>query len=252
MYAEPKVQALSAIASAAIVAGLALALILGLRVTHIVEQAQNLASVVFSPEPPPPPPEEKQRPLSRKETAAAKGDPAPRNLKKRATRIVAPPMPVILKPSPVVTAPVADLGDAASTGASDLPGPGPGAGGIGSGFGGGGQGGFGNGRGGGRREPPVQGPRQIRGKLAYSDIPEAMLPEGHGAVGVAVIVAVNPDGYVGECEIDRPSGYRAVDDLVCRLIRQRYVYRPALDRFGRPVRARVLETATFFGHPEGR
>lgn len=252
MYAaDRKVQGLSALASGAVVFCLGAALILGLGVGRLAASAQNLAAVVFSTEPPPPPPPpEIERPRPKAEKAAATGDPAPRNLKNRATQIVAPPMPVILKPPPVVTAPVANVGDAASNGASDLPGPGQGAGGFGSGFGGGGEGGFGDGRGGGRREPAVEPPRHVRGRLGYRDAPEGMVPEGReGHVGV--IFAVEPDGRVSDCEIERSSGIRALDGLVCSLIRQRFVFRPARDRFGRPVRSRVAETHSFFGRPEG-
>jgi protein TonB len=156
---------------------------------------------------------------------------------------------MVLKPPNITTAPVANLGDAAANGASDLPGPGQGAGGIGNGFGGGGEGGLGNGRGAGRGEPPVEPPRRIGGRLGYRDAPEGLIPEGReGHVGV--LYAVNPDGRVSDCEIERSSGIPALDGLVCRLIEQRFVFRPARDRFGRPVRSRIAETHSFFGHPE--
>jgi len=251
MYAEPKVQALSAIVSAAIVLGLALVLVFGLRTGAALERAESLVSVALEltreppPEPPPPPP----RPAR---ASAPKGDPAPRNLHNKATQVAAPPVPFqLIPPPPIMTAPKANLGDAASSGASNLPGPGQGAGGIGDGFGGGGDGGDGTGRsrahGG---EPPVQGPRQIRGKLSYSDIPAGTLPEGHGAVEVEVLFAVNPDGGVSDCQIERSSGYPRLDAHVCRLIEQRFVFRPARDRFGRPVRARVAEAHSWYGRPE--
>ena len=251
MYAaERRIKGLSALASGAVVFCLGAGLILGLGARRLAEHAENLAAVVFAPEPPPPPPPpEKKRMRPRSEEAAAKGDPAPRNLKNRATAVVAPPMPVILKPPLLPTAPVANRADAVSNGASNLPGAGQGAGGLGDGFGGGGQGGYGSGRGAGRGEPAVVGPEQIRGRLGYRDAPEGLVPEGReGHVGV--IFAVNPDGRVSDCEIEQSSGIRALDVLVCRLIEQRFVFRPARDRFGRPVRSRVAETHSFFGRPE--
>lgn len=248
MRAEPKVQVLSAFASGAIVFGLALALALALRAGPIIERAESLVSVALSTEQVQKTPERERSVPSR--AAAPKGDPAPRNLHNRATQVVAPPMPFALSPAPrIVTAPLANSGDAASSGASDLPGPGQGAGGIGDGFGGGGTGGDGTGRGAGG-EPPTVGPRRIRGKLAYSDIPPAMLPEGHGEVGVEVLYAVNQNGRVSECEIERSSGVGPLDALICRLIEQRFVFRPAKDRAGRAVRSRVAETHSWYGRPE--
>jgi protein TonB len=249
MYAERRqVRPLSALASGAVVVGLGLALVLGLRVDRVAEQARALVAVAFPLDRPRPPPEPKPKPRPQTEAAAPKGDPGRRNLKNQATQVVAPKPRIDLKPPPsVVTAPKADTGDAAQTGASDLPGPGQGAGSYGSGLGGGGLGGEGSGRGGG---PPVQRPRKLRGSLSYSDLPAGLLPEG-GEGSVAVIYMVGPDGRVSGCEAERSSGIPALDSIVCRLIEQRFVYRPALDRNGRPVRSFIVETQSFFGHPEG-
>jgi protein TonB len=166
--------------------------------------------------------------------------------------VVVPQVPVVLlPPPPVVTALQANVGNAASSGAADFSGLGQGAGGVGTGFGGGGNGGTGDGDGrGGKGEPAVAPPRHIRGKLAYSDV-TGVLPEGHGEAGVEVIYAVNPDGRVSDCEAERSSGYPALDLLVCRLIEQRFVFRPAKDRFGRPARAWIAETHSWYGRPEG-
>lgn len=247
MYAAPrKTQAFSALASGALVVALALALILGLRVNQIAEQAEALVAVAFPLEQPPEP--EPERPRRKSAESAPKGDPAPPNLKNRATQIVAPEPPFILKPPPpVVTAPEAHTGDADQTGASDLLGPGQGAGGIGDGFGGGGQGGSGTGSGGGG--PPVVGPRQVRGSLAYRDL-SGLVPEGHGEIGVEVLFAVKPDGRVDDCRAVRSSGRPLLDAHVCRLIEQRFVFRPARDRAGRPVRSRVVEEHSWFGRPQ--
>jgi protein TonB len=250
MYAARRqVQPLPALASGVIVVGLALALVLGLRVNRIAQQARALVAVAFPLDRPPPPPEPKPKPRPQTEAPAPKGDPGRRNLKNRATQVVAPKPRIDLKPPPtVVTAPKADAGDAAQTGASDLPGPGQGAGSYGNGLGGGGLGGEGNGRGGGG--PPVQRPRKLRGSLSYADLPAGLLPEG-GEGHVGVIYMVRPDGRVSGCEAERSSGIPALDSIVCRLIEQRFVYRPALDRNGRPVRSFIVETQSFYGHPSG-
>jgi len=248
MYAaERKVQGLSALAAGIIVIALALALILGLKVRPLVERAQTVVAVALSLDEPPPPPEP-ERPRPETEQAAPKGDPAPRNLRNSATQIVAPKPPVQLKPPPpITTTPVANTGDAADNGASDLPGPGQGAGGIGDGFGGGGLGGTGPGDGAGG--PPVEPPRKLRGRLSYRDLPEGLLPEGREG-HVEVIYMVQPDGRVTGCQIERSSGIPGLDGLVCNLIEQRFVFRPARDRNRRPVRSFIGETHSFFGRPE--
>jgi protein TonB len=84
----------------------------------------------------------------------------------------------------------------------------------------------------------------VGGKLSYRDLPDGVLPEGTEAA-VAVIFAVNPDGRVSQCSAERSSGYPALDSLACRLIEQRFRFRPAKDRFGRPVRSWVAETHTW-------
>jgi periplasmic protein TonB len=249
MYAaQRQVRLLPALASGAVVSGLGLALVLGLRVSEIADRAEALVSVAFSLERPAPPPQPKPKALPQTEAAAPKGDPGRRNLRNRATPVVAPKPKIDLKPPPtVVTAPKANTGDATQTGASNVRGPGEGAGDYGDGLGGGGLGWEGSGRGGGG--PPVVGPRQIRGSLSYRDL-SGLLPEGHGAVGVEVLFAVLPDGRVDDCQAVRSSGRPQLDAHICRLIEQRFVYRPARDRTGRPVRSRVIEEHSWFGRPE--
>ena len=92
---------------------------------------------------------------------------------------------------------------------------------------------------------PVVGPRQIRGKLTYRDLPPDVLQPGQQA-RVGVKYNVNTDGRVSGCRVDEPSGVRVADAMTCRLIEQRFVYRPARDRSGRPVRSIIVETHTWF------
>ena len=106
--------------------------------------------------------------------------------------------------------------------------------------------GDGDGSGGGEA---VEGPRQIGGRIAYRDLPEGLLAEGREAA-VRVVFAVRADGKAEDCEIDRSSGNSTIDALTCRLIEQRFRFRPALDRRGRPVRSYVQETHTWYASPE--
>ena len=242
-----KERAVSALAAALTLALLVWALISGLAFSVLPHAPTALVSIDLAPprpEPTPKPPVYKPKPSAR---SAPKGAPAPPALRNRATPVAAPiPKIVLTPPPPIVVATRAATGAAVNTGASDLPGPGQGARGIGDGFGGGGYGGDGDG--GGRGET---GPRQIRGRLAYRDLPDDILPDGGRAeVGVRFVVAV--DGRVTSCEADEPSGYPALDRLTCRLIMERFRYRPALDGRGRPVRSTVVESHGWFAGPERR
>lgn len=235
--ASTKERTASAIAAGLVVALIGLMLVLGLRPGQLARVPAALVSVVFD-EPVHPREKEIVRPTRRERESAAKGAPSPRNLKNKATQVVAPPVPLppLSPPPPIVTAPVAGIGAAANNGASLLPGPGQGAGGIGNGLGGGGTGGEGNGDGGGGSPP-----RQIKGKLSFSDMPEGTVrPGSEAAVGVRY--RVNVDGRVSDCRIDQTSGFPSLDATACRLIEERFRFRPARDRAGRPVSSVIVET----------
>jgi len=62
---------------------------------------------------------------------------------------------------------------------------------------------------------------------------------GGGTVGVRFTVEV--DGRVGRCMVTHSSGNRILDDTTCRLITERYRFRPSLDPAGRPVRSQIVE-----------
>jgi protein TonB len=197
--------------------------------------------------PPPPPPRQRQRPVQRHaRKAAPKDEPGERNLRNVATPIVAPPVVPLIPPPPIVAAPAADTGAAAQTGASDQAGPGRGAGRFGDGRGGGGNGGAGDGDGDGEA---IRGPRQISGDMEFHDLPEGSIPLGEEAA-VTVTFAVAADGRVGQCKVERSSGRPVVDRETCRLIEQRFRFRPAIDRRGRPVRSFVRETHSWIARPE--
>jgi protein TonB len=238
LYASPRERTASALAAFAIVLLLAVALVFGLRVGAVVRNPGTLVSVLFEPTKPPSPPKQPKREVRRAETKAPKGDPGQRNLKNQATPIVAPKVVPLIVPPPVVVATQADIGQAPQTGASDRLGPGQGAGGYGNGNGGGGDGGDGSGG-------AVVGPRQIKGKLSFKDLPEGLLAPGSEArVGVRYVVET--DGTVSDCRADEPSGVPQLDRLACRLIEERFRFRPGRDRTGRPVRTTIVEAHSWF------
>ncbi len=185
-----------------------------------------LALVDLRPPVPPPPSEP---PVIRDR---AKRAPPLRNLRNKATEIVAqPPLINLLPPPPLVAAVAPDIGLAANSGASDRAGPGRGAGGQGDGESGAGNGGEGDGT----------APRWTKGHLSFADLPPDLRAVGwNGKVDVRYAVGI--DGRVTGCRIDRSSGNPLVDALTCRLIGDRFRYRPARDEAGRPVRSVIVET----------
>jgi protein TonB len=183
---------------------------------------------VFSVAPPAPPP---PRAIpARQKTRRPEGAAAPRSLRSTATEVVAPP-PLIPLPvlTPLVAAPVANTGAAATQGASDLPGPGTGAGGYGTGFG---SGGSGDGDGSGYEDETP--PRWKKGRIKDSDYPRAAGESGAGGT-VSVRYRIELDGRVTGCVITRSSGNAVLDETTCRLIEQRFRYDPSRDARGRPV-----------------
>ena len=241
MYAPPRQRTAAALGAGAVVLGMGLMLVLGLRVDWRPPAAPAMVSLNLpqdrpSPRPSPPPERKPAR------TSAPKDAAAPPGRKAEAAQVVAPPVIPLIIPPPVPVAPVAGTGSAAAQGAAQS-GSGQGAGGVGDGTGGGGLGGSGTG-------VLEIGPRQIRGKLSWRDLPVDVLGPGQQArVGVRYTVEV--DGRVSSCAADRPSGFPEADTLACRLIEQRFVFRPARDAAGRPVRSVIAETHTWFSRAEG-
>ncbi len=141
----------------------------------------------------------------------------------------APPPPLLVVPAPIfppTPVPQGRPGPVASAGTSA---------GFGTGAGNGGEG-DGNGNGGGGDTPP----RQIKGRLKYSDLP----PELRGqetASNVSVRYAVDVDGKVRQCSVTASSGSEALDRRTCDLIEQRFRFEPSRDRDGRPVRSIIEE-----------
>jgi protein TonB len=75
---------------------------------------------------------------------------------------------------------------------------------------------------------------QIAGEITPRDYPRHLGNAGvSGRVGVLFTVGVN--GRVTACAITRSSGVPELDALTCRLIQERFRYRPSTDRYGRAI-----------------
>ena len=128
-------------------------------------------------------------------------------------------------PTPAEPAP--DAGAGAASGAGAAAGSGAGTGGSGTGSGSG-QGG--GGRGSGTVTPPVR----IAGALSDADYRRVGPPKGAGGT-VAIAFRVTTDGRVENCRVERSSGWDVLDSATCRLVTERFRFRPARDAAGRAV-----------------
>ncbi|MDB5704928.1 MAG: hypothetical protein JWN66_2044 [Sphingomonas bacterium] len=232
----------AAIGAAALQGLLVYALIAGLAVK--MPGAVDSRLVLFGILSPPPPPPEKVEAHPVRSTKP-EGAASPPNLRSKASEIVAPvPIVLLTAPPPIVAAPRPGIGSDRSAGAADVAGPGTGAGGMGNGTG---SGGAGNGDGDGGNDTP---PRWIKGRIKDSDYPhaakEAMI---QGTVSVRYTVAVT--GRVTDCIVTRSSGNAELDATTCRLIQERFRYRPSKDEDGDPVESIIVENHSWvIGDPD--
>lgn len=239
MYAPNPNRPLSALASGLLIAGGVLALLYGLAGGKQGSPARSvLTSMTASaptPTPTPPPPEPDAR-------DAAKGAPAPAGLRGKAAQVIAPKPPlVILPPPPMPAATVIGTGSGASEGASDRPGPGSGAGGSGNGSGGGEDGGEDGGCGTGRvNEGVAVPPRQVAGRLRFSDLPRDLREVRQGS-DIALRYRIGTDGRVSGCAILVSSGRPDFDRATCDTLTRRFRFRPARDGNGNPVTFTMTE-----------
>lgn len=213
---RPKLIAI--IASLAVEAALVWAFVSGLAqrwVQRIAAPDLAVTTVTADPPPPPrPPPDNVEKPAG---SAAAQGPQAAR----------AEPSPDLVIASPSPAAPVAGAG---------LAGSGHGAGGSGSGSG---AGSSGTATGSGAVVAPAQ---RIAGTLSDRDYPRGA---GHPAGTVAIAFRVRTDGAVDGCQVIASSGVPALDSLTCRLVQQRFRYRPARDASGHPVETTLRTSFTY-------
>ena len=223
LQARPR-ERFTALAAVALVQGaLIVALLSGFRVDvartrDSVEQLIDLSL----PQPPPrvrlPPP---PKPAHHEQRAQAAPKAAP-------ALLGGSPGPRPAHVAPAVTPVVAVRPSAPAAGGGSGTGPA-----LGSGSGGG-TGGNGNGAddGGGTDL------EQIAGEITSRDYPRDLRDAGVGG-RVLFVFTVEPNGRVGRCTVTRSSGVPELDALTCRLVQQRFVYRPSTDRFGRPIEDEV-------------
>ena len=79
---------------------------------------------------------------------------------------------------------------------------------------------------------------QIAGEITSRDYPKDLREAGVGG-RVLFTFTVEQNGRVGRCTITRSSGVPELDSLTCRLVQQRFVYRPSTDRYGRAIEDEV-------------
>jgi len=206
-------------AAAVLVVQIALgfALLSGLRIeaNRVHDTAQRLIEVVLPPVPPPPHKLAVVRVVQHHEAAAPKAKPTP---------LGGSPGPRPAHAPPSVTPVVAVQPSVAPSGGGSGSGP---AVGSGSGGGAGGQG-YGDSDEGGTDLV------QIAGAIVSSDYPRDLRERGVGG-RVGVLFTVGPNGRVTGCSVTRSSGVPELDSLTCRLIQQRFRYRPSTDARGRPI-----------------
>ena len=212
---RPRERAFALAAVALVQLGVGLALLRGLhveitRASDVVEKLVEVALPKQTPPIPPPPPPKPQH----HQSAAPKAAPE---------KLGGSPGPKPAHAPPSVTPVVAVKPSAAPSGGGTGTGPA-----VGSGAGGGtGGNGYGEGEGGTDLE-------QIAGEITSRDYPRDLREAGIGG-RVEFVFTVEPNGRVGRCTVTRSSGAPELDALTCRLVQQRFVYRPSTDRYGRPI-----------------
>jgi protein TonB len=210
--------------AALVQAALGLALLSGFRVE--LAGSRDVVERLIEIGLPPPPPVVQVQPAKpepkhavQHAAAAPKAAPAPPG---------GSPGPVAAHASPSVSPVVAIQPSAPPSGGGTGSGP---ALGSGSGGGAGGQG-YGGGEDGGTDLV------QIAGEILPRDYPRHLGDAGlGGTVGGVFTVEVN--GRVSNCRVTHSSGVPELDALTCRLMEKRFRFRPATDRFGRPVRDQI-------------
>lgn len=215
---RPRERVIALVGVALVQLGLGAALLIGLRI-DILPRAELVSRLidVALPRPPPPPTPKVSRPRAAKRSSAA----APRAQREPIGGSKGPvPAHVLPAPAPIV----ALLPSAPASGGGSGTGPA-----VGSGAGGG-SGGEGHGSGGEGGADLVQ----IAGEILPSDYPRDLRERGIGG-RVGIVFTVGTNGRVTSCTVTRSSGVPELDALTCRLIQQRFRYRPSTDRYGRPI-----------------
>ena len=216
---------LAAFAAVALVQlGLALVLLNGLRVEvgGPAEAVQRLVEIALPHTPPPVPPPVQPKPKAKTEHSSSS---APKALPKPIGGTPGPqPSHALPAPTPVVAVHPSAPASGGGSGTGPAIGSGAGGGSGGQGYGAGDDGGT--------------DLVQIAGSIGQSDYPRDLRERGLGG-RVEFTFTVEPNGRVGRCSVTRSSGVAELDALTCRLVQQRFVYRPSTDRYGRPIEDEV-------------
>lgn len=189
----------------------------------VIRIASEAISAIALPAPHPP----REQPIpSTASSEKQSGKASAANRYAKATQVVAP-KPVIVPPTPppVTAAPQPGAGSDSSAGATPIPGPGSGAGGRGDGTG---AGGWGNGTGGGSKAIWRSG--TIRDRDYPKDASRAKV-----GGEVEVRFTIQPTGRVTGCRVTRSSGDTSLDATTCRLIEERFRFKPATNAAGEPI-----------------
>lgn len=186
----------------------------------VVRKASEAISTLAIPAPIPP----REEPVPRKVAAEkASGKASAANKQAKAAQIVAPkPKLPPVNPPPVAAATRPGAGSDASAGATPNPGPGSGAGGRGDGTG---AGGTGSGTGGGSKAA------WRSGEITDRDYPRDASREKIGGV-VETRFTIQANGRVSGCRVTRSSGDASLDATTCRLIEERFRFKPATNTAG--------------------
>lgn len=202
--------------------GVGLGLVSGLDL-HVIRSVSEAIEAITLPAPPPP----REEPVpqdSADDKASGKASAANKHAKAAPVLAPKPKIPPP-KPPPVPAAPKPGAGSDASAGATPNAGPGSGAGGQGDGTG---SGGSGSGPGGGSKAVWRSGAIRDR------DYPrEASRAKVGGEVEVRF--TIQPTGRVTACRVTRSSGDASLDATTCRLIEERFRFKPATNAAGDPI-----------------
>lgn len=171
---------------------------------------------------PPPPVISAPKPAPR-EKASGKASAANKHAQAAPVAAAKPRLPPVVPP--IAAAPQPGAGSDAAAGATPNPGPGSGAGGRGDGTG---AGGAGTGTGGGSKAAWRSGTIRDR------DYPASASRARTGGE-VEVRFTIQRDGRVTGCRVTRSSGDDALDRTTCRLIEERFRFKPATNAAGEAV-----------------
>jgi periplasmic protein TonB len=210
-----RVYALAAVVAVQVALGFALLTGLRVPVTRPAEAVQKLIDIALPKPPPPPvpPPVPVEHKIAHRSSSAPKAEPKP---------LGGSPGPKPAHAPPSVTPVVAVRPTVAPSGGGTGTGPA-----LGSGAGGG-TGGQGYGA-----EAGGTDLEHIAGEIQPSDYPPEL---GRAGIGgrVSVTFTVQVNGRVTGCHVTRSSRVPELDALTCRIIEQRFRFRPSMDRYGRP------------------